>query len=278
MESMIAREELHDEFTDANKDLQVLATKADALKDPDDSLTGTVYTKGAWFLQFLEQRFGRTEFDAFLRGYFDHFAFQSIPTAKFVDYAKTNLLQKYSGKVSEAELDAWLYEPGVPATAPQLRSQRFSLVDSARIAWTGTGTLPPPSLTSTWSTQEWTRFLDGMPETLTPEQMAALDAAYHFTGTPNGELAQRWYPLAARSGYHPADEAMAAFMQRVGRRKLIMPIYEALVKTPEGLAFAQDVFAKARAGYHPITTGSVEAEIAKARAAKPQPPAEAPQQ
>jgi aminopeptidase N len=278
MESMIAREELRDEFTDANKDLQVLATKADALKDPDDSLTGTVYTKGAWFLQFLEQRFGRAEFDAFLRGYFDHFAFQSIPTAKFVDYAKTNLLQKYPGKVSEAEFDAWLYEPGVPATAPQLRSQRFSLVDSARIAWTGTGTLPPPSLTSTWSTQEWTRFLDGMPETLTPEQMAALDAAYHFTGTPNGELAQRWYPLAARSGYHPADEAMAAFMQRVGRRKLIMPIYEALVKTPEGLAFAQDVFAKARPGYHPITTGSVEAEIAKAQSAKPQPPAEAQQQ
>jgi aminopeptidase N len=281
MESMIAREELHDEFTDANKDLQVLATRPDALKDPDDSLTGTVYTKGAWFLQFLEQRFGRAEFDAFLRGYFDHFAFQSIPTAKFVDYAKTNLLQKYPGKVSEAEFDAWLYEPGVPATAPQLRSQRFSLVDAARIAWTGTGTLPPPSLTAAWSTQEWTRFLDGLPETLTPEQMAALDAAYHFTGTPNGELAQRWYPLAARSGYHAADEAMAAFMQRVGRRKLIMPIYEALVKTPEGLAFAQEVFAKARPGYHPITTGSVAAAIAKARpapAAAPQAPVQAPQQ
>jgi hypothetical protein len=71
---------------------------------------------------------------------------------------------------------------------------------------------------------------------------------------------------------------MAAFMQRVGRRKLIMPIYEALVKTPEGLAFAKDVFAKARPGYHPITTGSVEAEIAKAQSAKPQPPAEAQQQ
>ena len=91
-----------------------------------------------------------------------------------------------------------------------------------------------------------------MPPTVTPERMAALDAAYHFTGTPNGELAQRWYPLAVRSGYHAADTAMAAFMQRVGRRKLIMPIYEALVKTPEGLQFAQDVFA-ARA---PATTRS----------------------
>jgi hypothetical protein len=48
------------------------------------------------------------------------------------------------------------------------------------------------------------------------------------------------------------------------------------VKTPEGLAFAQDVVAKARPGYHPITTGSVEAEITKAQqSAKAQAPAPA---
>jgi hypothetical protein len=116
-------------------------------------------------------------------------------------------------------------------------------------------------VTSNWSTQEWVRFIEAMPETLTVEQMKALDDAYHFTGTPNGEIAQRWYPLAVRSGYHAADEEMGKFMQRVGRRKLIMPIYNALVRTPEGLAFAKDVFAKARPGYHPITTGSVQATI-----------------
>ena len=92
------------------------------LKDPDDNLSSTVYTKGAWFLQFLEQRFGREEFDAFLRGYFDHFAFQSISTQQFAEYAKANLLDKYPGKVTQAEFDAWLYEPGVPATAPQTAS------------------------------------------------------------------------------------------------------------------------------------------------------------
>jgi len=275
MEAVIAREELKGEFTDANQPLQRLAIKPGDLDDPDNNLTGTVYTKGAWFMQFLEQRFGREQFDAFLRGYFDHFAFQSISSEQFRDYARANLLDKYPGKASQEEFDAWLYEPGIPATAPQVRSQRFSIVDAARIAWQGNGKLPPPALTSTWSTQEWVRFLEGMPETLTVEQMTALDAAYHFTGTANGELAQRWYPLAVRSGYHVADGEMAAFMQRVGRRKLIMPIYAELVKTPEGLAFAKDVFAKARPGYHPITTGSVEAAIAKAEAGA-QAPAPAP--
>ncbi|HTM70496.1 MAG TPA: M1 family metallopeptidase [Luteimonas sp.] len=268
MEEVIDRSELQQEFTDANKPLQALSVKPGDLKDPDQYLSSTVYTKGAWFMQFLEERFGRADFDAFLRGYFDHFAFQSITTAQFRDYAIANLLDKHPGKVSQAEFDAWLYDPGVPATAPQVKSQRFAVVDAARIAWTGTGKLPVPQLTAAWTTQEWVRFLEGMPETLKPEQMTALDAAYHFTGTPNGEIAMRWYPLAVRSGYHAADGEMAAFMARVGRRKLIMPIYAELVKTPEGLSFAKDVFLRAKPGYHPITTGSVEAAIASGEKAQ----------
>jgi hypothetical protein len=110
-------------------------------------------------------------------------------------------------------------------------------------------------------------FLEGLPETLKPEQLKQLDDAYHFTGTPNGEIAQRWYPLTVRSGYADARPAIAAFLERIGRRKLIMPIYEELVKTPDGLAFARDVFAKAKPGYHPITTGSVQATIDKAKPA-----------
>ena len=48
-------------------------------------------------------------------------------------------------------------------------------------------------------------------------------------------------------------------------RKLIVPTYQALVKTQAGLAFAQEVFAKARPGYHPITIATVENLLAKAK-------------
>lgn len=267
MESLISRNELRSEFTDDNKPLQALAIKPGDLHDPDENLTGTVYTKGAWFLQFLEQRFGRDNFDAFLRGYFDHFAFQSISTQQFVDYAKANLLDKYPGKVTQAEFDAWLYEPGVPGNAPQTPSARFDAIDAARKAWIDAGTLPDKAATAKWSTQEWVHFIEGMPETLSVDQLKALDAAYKITGTPNGEIAQRWYPLTVRSGYSQANEAIAAFLQRIGRRKLIMPTYSELVKTPAGLKLAEETFAKAKPGYHPITTDSVEAVIAKAKAA-----------
>ena len=244
---------------------QVLALPPLTGRDPDEALSDIAYTKGAWFLQFLEQRFGRDVFDPFLRGWFDSHAFQSATTAQFVDYLHKNLVPKNPNAVTAAELDAWLNQPGIPSFARRAQSRNFGIVDAARIAWAGDGKLPPSSITTPWSTQEWSHFLDGLPPTLTLPQMTALDTAYHFTSTPNGELAQRWYPLAVRSDYHPADAAMVEFMQRVGRRKLIMPIYEALVKTPDGLKFAQDVFAKARAGYHPITTASVEQTLAKAQ-------------
>lgn len=269
MEQVIARNELREEFKTVDPQLQALALKPDALPDPDGSSSATVYTKGAWFLQFLEQRFGRATFDAFLRGYFDRYAFQSIPTATFVAYAQANLLAKNPGKVTPAELEQWIYRPGVPDSAPATTSPRFEAVDAARAAWLAAGTLPDKVQTAQWSTQEWVQFLQGMPAALQAGQMAALDAAYRFTGTPNGEIAQRWYPLAVRSGYTQANAAMAAFLQRVGRRKLIMPTYEALVKTPQGLQLAQDVFAKARPGYHPITTASVAAAIAAAQAPGP---------
>jgi leukotriene-A4 hydrolase len=267
MEKVISRNELAAEYKEIDPKLQVLAQRPGTVSDPDDSSSSTVYTKGAWFLQFLEERYGRDVFDPFLKGYFDHFAFQSIPTTTFIEYAKANLLAKNPGKVSEAELDEWIYQPGVPADAPKTVSPRFDAVDAARKAWLDAGTLPAKDATAKWSTQEWVHFIDGMPETLKPEQLAALDAAYHFTGTPNGEIAQRWYPLAVRSGYTQANDAIAAFLERIGRRKLIMPTYSELVKTPAGLKLAQDTFAKARPGYHPITTESVEAAIAKAQQA-----------
>ena len=266
MEHVIDRDELKKEYETLEPKLQVMALKPGELADPDASSSATVYTKGAWMLQWLEQAYGRDVFDRFLKGYFDHFAFQSITTRQFLDYIKANLIDKYPGKATMAQVEQWVHQPGIPAFAPQVQARPFAVVDAARSAWLKDGTLPAAGVTGKWSTQEWVHFLEGLPETLSVEQLKRLDDAYRFTGTPNGEIAMRWYPLTVRSGYAQARPEMARFLERVGRRKLIMPIYAALVQTPDGLAFAKQVFAKARPGYHPITTGSVAEAIAKAEA------------
>ncbi|HEV2606799.1 MAG TPA: M1 family metallopeptidase [Xanthomonadaceae bacterium] len=270
MERVIDQGELGREIAD--EDIkpadQVLMMPPLTGRDPDDALSDIAYTKGAWFLQFLEQRFGRQTFDTFLRSYFDNFAFHSISSDQFEAYLRANLLPKDPKAVTDAELHEWLYEPGIPAFAMRAASERFNAVDAARKAWLDSGTLPAADATGKWMTQEWVRFLEGMPDKLTAGQSAALDKAYHFSGTPNGEIAQRWYPLAVRSGDMDARPGMAAFLQQIGRRKLIMPTYEALAKTQEGLAFAKDVFTKAKPGYHPITATSVEDLLGKAKPAQ----------
>ncbi|CEJ49274.1 hypothetical protein XAB3213_610002 [Xanthomonas citri pv. bilvae] len=52
----------------------------------------------------------------------------------------------------------------------------------------------------------------------------------------------------------------------------MLPIYAELLKTPDGIAFAEQAFEKAKPSYHPITTASVAEMIAKAKAVPPAQP------
>jgi leukotriene-A4 hydrolase len=261
MEAVIRRTGFLAELENLPPERQRLALPSLPGQDPDDFFTAVAYAKGAWFLKFLEARFGRERFDAVLRGWFDTHAFESVTTDDFVAYLRA-LPAGDTERVSAAELQEWLYESGVPDSAPPIESERFQAVDALRARWLDGRIAADEIPTQAWSTHEWLHFLEGLPATLSGERLAELDEAFAFTGTPNGEFAQRWYPLAERSGYAEARPAMAEFLARVGRRKLILPIYEALAQTDEGRAFARRVFEQARPGYHPLTVSSVEAALA----------------
>ena len=267
MEFVISRNGLLDQLKDLPADRQVLMLPMRGGSDPEDALGAVAYDKGAWFLQFLEQRYGREDFDGFLRRWFDSHAFQSADSDQFLAFLKAELMARRPGVVSEAEVMEWLTQPGVPAFAPQTASPRFDAVDAARTSWLEQRATARDLDTKAWTTQEWVYFLEGLPEEVDAERMVELDQAFRFTGTSNGELAQRWYPLSVRSGYFEARPAMSLFLRKIGRRKLVMPTYDALSKSAEGLAFATQIFAMARPGYHPITSASVEALLDRARAA-----------
>lgn len=266
MEFVNSRNGLLAEMKEVPEPQQVLMLPARTGSDPEDALGAVAYDKGAWFLQFLELRFGRELFDPFLRAWFDQQAFQSATSEQFLAFLRSELMAKKPGAVTEAEVMAWMTQPGIPAFAPQTASPRFAAVDAAREAWLKRRTAARDLQAAAWTTQEWVYFLEGMPDALPGERMVELDQAFRFTGTGNGEIAQRWYPLSERSEYFEARPAMSLFLRKIGRRKLIMPTYEALAATPDGLAFATQVFRMARPGYHPITTASVEAVLAKAQA------------
>lgn len=221
------------------------------LAHPDDAFSQVAYVKGQYFLMFLEERFGREQFDAFLKQYFDHFAFQSITTEDFITYLHDELHVKNPEALTKEELHEWIYEPGLPASAANPQSDAFTKVSAQQAAWLKNDIQAAGIQTADWSTHEWLHFLDTMPTGLTQAQFADLDTAFTLTGTQNAEIAFSWYMQTIKGGYAPSTEALEAFLMSVGRGKFIYRLYKALNQNGQS-DWANTVFAKAKAGYHPI--------------------------
>ena len=256
MEAVLGVQALHadlERLDDADEVLHVDLTG----RDPDAGMTQVPYEKGALFLRHLEEAAGRERFDAFLRGYFEHFAFRSITTADFLAYLSEHLLAD-EALAAEVPAEEWVRAPGLPAGAPQPASEAFGAVEAAAARWAG-GELRAVDLdTSAWTTHEWLHFLGVLPERLGRAQMAELDAAFSLTESPNAEIAHQWLLIAIRNAYRPADGRLERYLLGIGRRKLILPLYAALAATPDGRERALAIYRRARPGYHPIATGSID--------------------
>jgi len=227
-------------------------------KDPDAVYSSVPYERGTLFLTWLETRFGRSAFDAFLRGWFDDHAFQSATTAQFVAYLQDKLMAQQPGKITQAQVDAWLYQPEIPDFAVLPHSDALSKVDEEREAWlsgkSGLDALPAAQ----WNVHEWQQFFDNMPASATLEQIQALDARYKLTLTHNAIIASAWFRVAIAHGDKTVLPAVRRYLGSVGRMRLISPLYRELIKTPEGRAYAEQTYAKVKAGYNPIAQQAVE--------------------
>jgi leukotriene-A4 hydrolase len=227
-------------------------------RDPGAVPRDAADEKGGLFFAFLDDRFGRERFDAFLKGYFDRFAFKSITTEQFLAYLKENLLDRFPGIVTREQVTAWVMGPGLPAEAPLPASSVFEPVDAARAAWLA-GKLPAKKLdTRDWATQQWVDFLADMPATLRKDQLAELDQAFGLTRTANAVVAGSWFMLVIRNTYQPSYPRLEQYLESNGRQALIEPLYVELMKTPAGAALAKRVYALARPQYHSRTAAALD--------------------
>jgi aminopeptidase N len=231
-------------------------------RDAEAAFTLVPFEKGALFLLSLEQAFGRAAFDAFLRGYFDRFAFQSITTRQFLEYLKANLLSERPELAAQIPIDKWVYEPGLPANAPQPQSAAFVKVEQQAAVWLQ-GKVPASGLdTQGWNTQQWIHFLRYLPPVPDVDKMRELDEAFGFTQSGNAEIQGQWLLKVIRRGYEPAYPRLEQFLTTEGGRKYLRPLYVELMKTPGGPARARAIYAKARPTYHPTARAVVD-EIVK---------------
>ena len=220
-------------------------------RDPDEA-PSLVYEKGAFFLRLLEETAGRQRWDQFLRAYFDKFAFQPMTTPIFVNHLKTAL----PDVVQKVNIDQWIHGPGLPPNAPKPQSAAFASVEQQAKAF-GAGGRAADIQADRWSSHQRVHFIQSLPA-LTPERMAELDGRFRFSSSGNSEVLSAWLEKSIDARYKGAYPAIERFLTAQGRRKFLKPIYEKLAKHPEDLAFAKQIYAKARNTYHPVSQATID--------------------
>ncbi|MEI9851379.1 MAG: M1 family metallopeptidase, partial [Sphingomonas sp.] len=226
--------------------------------DPGATAGQLDYFKGSVFLRTIEKAVGRERWDAYLRGYFDRHAFQPQTSAGFLADLREHLLKGDANLELSLQLDRWVYAAGLPGNAVHVTSTTLAAVDAKLAAFKAGG---PASAVDPggWSTQEWLRFLGGIPRAQTPERLRELDETLGLSGSHNAYVRSAWYELAIANRYEPALPSMREFVNRVGRGLLIRPVYSGLMKQGGwGAKIARDLFREARPTYHPTTAAGIE--------------------
>ncbi len=227
-------------------------------RDPEEAFMRVPYDMGRFFIDWLEARFGREALDEFLRAYFDDFAFESIDTETFREYAIEHLFERYPDRATIDEMDAWLYVPGLPEFAIEPQSDAFEQVDALRASWLA-GQMDLADLPVTeWSVHEWRHFLIGLNGQMSPALMEAMDQQFELTTSQNVEIVFLWLQLSIETQYPPGIERLENFLLEVGRNKFTQPLYAALADTDWGREWAIEIYERAKSGYHPLTRQASE--------------------
>jgi len=238
-------------------------------RDPDDGMTSIAYVKGAFFLKTLEELAGREKFDVFVNSYFNQFQFQTLTTERFEKYLNEKLLKPNKLKFNTKE---WLYGSGIPKNCIRIESPRFLAVQQMADDFVAgkdifhikvKGKKKKIKLTRDYLiTQEWQAFIRKLPRNIDTDKLRLLDEKINFKGWGNAEIATEWYVLAIEAGYTDVRPEMEKFLNKVGRRKFLLPIYKALAKDPDNLAWATKVYDKARNNYHAVSKTTVDELLA----------------
>jgi leukotriene-A4 hydrolase len=256
MLGLIARQDLNEEIEGFKDTPEKTHLKLNLKgQNPDDGMNSIAYDKGFLFLKTLEETIGREKFDVFLKNYFQSNAFTTMTTEKFIVYLNENLLDKHSVKFNT---DEWVYNPGIPSNAFEIKSDKFENVSNT-IKEIVTTNKVNAVVAKDWTTQEWVYFIRNFPTDITPEQMALIDNAFDLTNSKNSHKAMVWYEQAINHNYkgNNVDMKIEEFLTRVGRRWYVSTLYKAFAnadKVDEGMA----IYKKARSNYHSVTVNTID--------------------
>ncbi|MDZ4749993.1 MAG: M1 family metallopeptidase [Flavobacteriales bacterium] len=263
MLATISRNELDATIDQLTKDTMAVDTKLKLSlegRNPDDGMTDIAYNKGYFFLRLIEETAGREKFDSFIKNYFSGHAFQVMDTERFLTYLRDQLVTPDMDKI--VKIDEWVYGEGIPSNAPQVSSARVESVNEFVKKWDSKQQLSTVMDIpwDNWSYEERYLFLSQI-QRKDFTAMKEMDNAWAVTKSTNKEVLFKWLENAILAKYTPANDEVEAFLLEVGRRKFVEPLFAAMIQSGQ-VKMAKEIYAKARPGYHSVTSDTIDALLA----------------
>jgi leukotriene-A4 hydrolase len=223
-------------------------------RDPEKAMNRIAYDKGYFLLKLLEQSAGRKYFDAFIQGYLNSNKFSSIDTESFLEYLDRELISKYKIDIDVKE---WIYLPGLPKNCPVPFSSRLKQVDESMVKLLKNNDIEKLD-TKHWTAHEWRYFISNLPRSANLELISGLNKSFNLSVSKNPEIKAAWLELCIYAGYYiEIETVLEDFIQEVGRRKFLMPLYTALIQT-DRIADANRMYKNSRNNYHAATRVSLD--------------------
>jgi aminopeptidase N len=224
-------------------------------RNPDDGMNDIAYNKGYFFLRTIEEKVGREKFDAFLKNYFQSHAFGVMTTEGFIDILTTELLTKE--QADAIGINEWIYSAGLPANTAVVQSAELEKVDELRLKWEGDEIKNSDLPWNNWSYQERYRFLSNVNYNLSLTKIQSLDESFHISKIGNSEVLFAWLMLSIQAKNEAVFADLATFLEKVGRRKFVAPLYEAMENSGYHVT-ALSIYAHCRGNYHAVTQNTVD--------------------
>ncbi|HEX9983844.1 MAG TPA: M1 family aminopeptidase/hydrolase [Thermoanaerobaculia bacterium] len=225
---------------------------------PSVNFGSTSYTKGALFIEMLEQRLGRATFDAFLRDWFTRNAWRAVDDRAFLA-----LLRAWAPDDVEPslELDKWVYEPGLPSSVTAPVTSRLNDKVSAQVIRFRAGTPMAQLDTAGWTDVEIDLFLSLTNRALNG-RMAEVDAHWHLSERTGPNI--NWLIFVIETNYTPGEAGLERVLMRGGNNNTILTLYEEMATaSPAWLQKAKAFFERAQNRYEPFVRSSVAATLAR---------------
>lgn len=226
-------------------------------RDPAEGVTVVPYLKGAAFFWTLETIVGRPRLDAWLRGWFDRRAFQSVTTDMLLDDLRAQLLTDEASRRS-IDLDRWVDEPGPPRSPAPRASALLDRVDAATKALLA-GEAPSTVDTTGYTPHAFRQLLGAvLAARPAPALVEAMDAAFGLSATSNAEVLLPWLRLEVSARRAAAIPRIERFLLAQGRLRYLKPLYGDLLASDWGAHIARRTYADARPRYHALVRASLD--------------------